>query len=84
MRQGRTDEGLTHLQAAHQPCVEKQLTENMKCAEISFTLGEALRDAGRPDADALLDTYAKALVEAPGNELPVRARAERWLEERKH
>ena len=75
---GRHEEGVEHLRAAAASYAAQYGEEDLRTATFQFELGDALRDTAPGEARRLLDASARVLV-APDNELPIRARAERWL-----
>ena len=79
---GRQEEGVRHLRAAAAACVAQFTERDVRSAEFRFVLGEALAGSSPREAEALLDASARFLLDAPGNVLPVRARAEAWLASR--
>ncbi|MCI1730358.1 MAG: serine/threonine-protein kinase [Chiayiivirga sp.] len=79
---GRKDEGVQHLRAAAEAYVAQFTEQDVRSAEFRFVLGEALANSSPREAEALLDASARFLLDAPGNILPVRARAEAWLASR--
>jgi tetratricopeptide (TPR) repeat protein len=76
---GRQDEGLDHLRAAAATYASQFGESDVRSAEFRFVLGEALLQRSPREAEAMLDAAARLLVDAPGNQLPARVRAERWL-----
>lgn len=75
----RRDEGIEHLRAAAASYVAQFSGEDVRSAEFRFVLGEALSRDHPREAGPLLDSSARILVDAPGNQLPVRTRAAHWL-----
>jgi tetratricopeptide (TPR) repeat protein len=79
---GRAQEGLAHLRAATASYAAQFGENDLRTAAFRFELGEALRLDHPLEAAPLLEDAARVLVQAPGNLLPVRARAAQWLDAR--